>query len=478
MNIPLRARIAAWFVVLLALIIATLAAFLIVQLRRDLVGAIDNALRPAAEQIRHDVGIDGTRDFHDSAHTVLKGERAAAQLLSPDGTIRATFGDAISQHPMQTRADLTAALSGAQHVIARTLGPGHDDFRLISLNVVSHGKRYVIVAAQSSEPVDRSVGRLVTLLLLGGPASLLLAAGAAWWLARRALRPIEHITRTADAIGVTRLQERVPTGPNNDEVAHLARTINTMLDRIQRGVLEQQRLVADTSHELRTPLAAMRSELDVSLRTDDLSPAAREILLSAREEVDGLSRTVDDLLTLAAGDDGHSVASLQRTDLAELARTAAGALASVARQHNVAIQHTGPPVTVLADPIRLSHAIRNVIDNAVKFSPPDGTIKITTSLKDGHGQLIIADEGPGIPADLRERVFDRFFRVDPSRNRATGGSGLGLAITRQIVEAHGGTIRSEGRRPGSAFTLTIPGAKPSPRINPALPDQTHAPCET
>lgn len=461
MNASLRLRMTAWYVALLALIIAALGVFLTIQLRADLTRAIDNTLRPAAAQIRDDVRAEGPPEFADAAGTVLKGEQAAGQLVAPDGAIRATFGDGIAGGPMASRGQLAAALAGQQVVFSRTLGPGQDDFRLTALGVVHRGQPYVIVAAQSSEPVDRSVGRLVGLLLVGGPAALLLTALAGWWLARRSLRPIEQITSTAEAIGVDRLQERVPVWRSDDEVARLARTINTMLDRIQHGVDEQRRMIADTSHELRTPLAAMRSELDVSLRTDRLSPAARDVLLSARDEVDQLSRTVADLLTLAAADDGVLDLRMQETDLAALAATVADRQASAAHRRGITVAHDGPTVTVLADPVRLGHAIRNLVENAIEFSPPGGTVQITTSRVGNRGRLVIEDDGPGIPPQLHERVFDRFFRVDPSRSRATGGSGLGLAITREIVEAHGGHVRAERRARGSRFALDVPWLAPA-----------------
>ncbi len=459
MRVSLRLRMTAWYASLLAVIIAALGVFLTIQLRADLTRAIDDSLRPAAAQIRDDVRVEGAAEFPDSARTVLKGEQAAGQLATPDGSIRATFGDVIADTPMATRGQMAAALAGRRLTFSRTLGPGHDDFRLAALGVVHRGQRYVIVAAQSSEPVDRSVGRVVGLLFIGGPAALLVTALAGWWLARRSLRPIEQITSTAEAIGVDRLGERVPVWRSNDEVAHLARTINTMLERVQHGVEEQRRLVADTSHELRTPLATMRSELDVSLRTDQLSPAARDVLRSARDEVDQMSRTVADLLTLATADDGVLELQVQETDLAVLAASVAGRLAPVALRRGVTVEHDDRPVTVLADPVRLGHAIRNVVENAIEFSPQGGTIRIATSRAGTTGRLLVEDDGPGIPADLRERVFDRFFRVDPSRSRATGGSGLGLAITREIIEAHGGRVRAERHDRGSTFVLEVPAAR-------------------
>jgi two-component system sensor histidine kinase BaeS len=226
----------------------------------------------------------------------------------------------------------------------------------------------------------------------------------------------------------------VPEPAVRDELWHLARTFNTMLDRIRDGVQDQRRLIADASHELRTPLSAMRAEIDVSLRADELSPAAARVLESAREEVDRLSRMVDDLLTLATADEeGGLELRLAVTDLADLGRAAADEL-------GVHVELRGGPAPVLADAQRLGRAIRNVIENAAEFSPPGGAITIETA----PGRIAVTDEGPGIPPELREKVFERFFRADPSRSRATGGSGLGLAIAREIVDAHGGTIRVEG----------------------------------
>lgn len=466
MNLPLRLRMTAWYVGLLAVIIAALGAFLVVRLRADLTGAVDDGLRPAAAQIRDDVRVEGVPEFRDSARTVLKGERAAGQLVTPDGTIRATFGDAVADRPMAVPQELAAALAGDQPVRSRTLGSSRDDYRLTALGVKHRGESYVIVAAQSLEPIDRSVGRVVKLLLLAGPAALLATALGGWWLARRSLRPIDEITSTAEAIGVDLLEERLPVPRSNDEVAHLARTLNTMLDRIQHGVDEQRRLVADTSHELRTPLATMRSEIDVSLHTDHLTVAARDVLLSAREEVDRMSRTVGDLLTLAAVDGSVLGLRLEDVDLADLAEAVAVSLGSVARRRGVTVRRHGPSVAVLADPVRLSHAIRNLVENALDFSPQGGLVQITTSRADKTGRLVVEDDGPGVPAALRERIFDRFFRVDPSRNRATGGSGLGLAITREIVEALGGRVHTEGRERGSAFVIEVPCALPAPDPRP------------
>jgi two-component system OmpR family sensor kinase len=458
MNVPIRVRMTAWYVALLAMIIAAVGAFLVVRLRADLTGAVDGGLRPDAAQIAADVRKEGAPEFPDAANTVLTGERPTAQLLTADGTIISAFGDPVARAPMLGPGERASALAGRPVTVTRALGRERQAFRLTAHGAAHDGRRYLVVAGASLEPVERSVRRLVFLLLLAGPVALLATAAGGWWLARRALRPVERMASTAAAIGVDRLDDRVPEPRTRDELAYLARTLNTMLDRIRDGVQEQRRLVADASHELRTPLAAMRSEIDVSLRADALPPAARDVLTSAREEVDRLSRTVDDLLTLATvdGDGLHLIT--QHADVADVARAVTDALDSLARSRGVTVERRGEPALVRVDADRVAHAVRNVIENAIEFSPAGGTVVVTTAATGATGRLVVEDEGPGVPAELRERIFDRFFRADPSRTRRTGGSGLGLAITREIVAAHGGDVHVEERAHGSAFVIDLPAA--------------------
>jgi heavy metal sensor kinase len=346
-----------------------------------------------------------------------------------------------------------------------TLGPDDRQFRLAARRVVRRGHREVVVAVESLDPVSRSVRRALALLLLACPVALVATAAGGWWLARRSLRPIERMTTTAEAIGAQRLDERLAVPSTSDEVAHLARTLNTMLARIERGMNEQQRLVAeqrrfvaDASHELRTPLAVMRAELDVSLRADELPEPARELLESAREEVHGMSRTVHDLLTLATADEGRLALAAEPVDLQASAGRVLEQVRALARRREVALELSDGSAIALADAERLDHAVRNLVENAIEFSPRGGRVELTAVATGGKATLTVADHGAGIAAEHRERIFDRFYRVDPSRRRSTGGSGLGLAIAREIVRAHGGEVRVEPRDPGTAFVIEIPAA--------------------
>jgi two-component system OmpR family sensor kinase len=441
-SAPIRVRMTAWYVAVLAVVLVAVGAFVIVRLKSDLIDATDRSLRPAVQQIAAGYRVEGVPEFRDTSNTVLSGERAASQVLDPAGRVVASFGDPVSRRPMRG-SGTTVNLDGT-------------DFRVWSQPVVTRGgQRRTVVAASSLEPVNRSVHRVLMLLLIALPMALVLAAAAGWWLARRALAPIERMTSKAEGIGPDALDERVDVPATADEVAHLATTLNTMLDRIQAGAEDQRRLVADTSHELRTPLTAMRAELDVSLRHDDLTPAARTVLESTREEVDRISATVDDLLVLARADEVGLVAVHEHVDLHELAAAATAPFETLASARGVELRLEGQPAPALGDPDSLRHALRNLVDNAVKFTPGGGAVVVRSRRHDGVAEVAVIDEGPGIPADLQARVFDRFFRIEEARTGA--GSGLGLAIVDEVARAHGGHVGVAPHMPcGSVFTFTVP----------------------
>jgi signal transduction histidine kinase len=235
-----------------------------------------------------------------------------------------------------------------------------------------------------------------------------------------------------------------------------------MLDRLERGVEEKRRMVADASHELRTPLAAMRAELDVSLMGDDLPPAGREVLESTREEVDRMSRIVDNLLTLARVDEGRLELLTTTVHLDEAADAAARPLRPLATAKNVQLTLNGLHCKAQADPQRLNQALTNFIENAIKFTQPGGEVSVTAWRRNGETGVTVTDNGPGIPPEARAHIFDRFYRADPARRRTGSGSGLGLAICREIAEAHGGRVWVESEEgAGSSFSLALPGTPDS-----------------
>ena len=273
-----------------------MSAFLLVRLRADLVTGIDRSLDGRAAQISLGYQGRGEGEFQDVADATLvnlpQGEHGA-QILSSNGAVMESSGDPVAEVPLLSGpAARQVLLRGPLRTIV-SVGTDGEPFRVLALPAPRRPKSEVLLVATSLEDVNTSVHRLFLLILAAGPAALAAAALVGWWLARRALQPVAQMTEQAATIGMERLDERVPVPAVDDELAALARTLNDMLDRLQRGVDRTRRFVADASHELRTPLAVMRSELEVSLRSPDFTEAARMVLGSTAEEVDRMTRMVE-----------------------------------------------------------------------------------------------------------------------------------------------------------------------------------------
>jgi signal transduction histidine kinase len=370
----MRTRLTAWYVGLLAVVVACLLVFVVSRLNAGLTGAVDRTLSGAAAQIRKSGDVDATAV-------------TAAQIVQA-GRVTAWRGN-LARTPLARvpGGPATRRIAGEEYRI-RAIGDG--------------GR--LVVVAQTLDNVQDASDRVLTLWLIAVPIALLVAALGGWWLAGKALRPL-----------------------------------NETLDSLARGVEQRERLIADTSHELRSPLAAMRAELDVAI---DAGEPSLEVLESTREEVDQLSRIVDDLLTLARLDAGAVAVAREPVELRELALGVADRLAPLGSP----IEVTGAPAIALTDPRHLERALRAVVDNAVKAGGP---VTLDVWRHDGHVGVTVIDGGPGVPAAERERIFERFARLDPARGR--GGSGLGLAIARELVEAAGGTLEL---REDSAFVIS------------------------
>lgn len=326
------------------------------------------------------------------------------------------------------------------------------------------GRPFLIRLAYSTEPLEVRLLEFIGLLLLAMPLALVAAAFAGYRVAGKALNPLEEMARQTEQITAKKLDERIPVDNPDDELGHMARVLNGLLARLGESFEKLQHFTSDVSHELRTPLAAMRSVGEVGLQENQSSEKYRDIIGSMLEEVARLTAMIDTLLTIAHADSGvidleHSV--FRMMDLAQESAGVVGVLAEEKKQTIVIAGDDQIPVS--ADRSFLRMAVINLLDNAVKYSPAGSTIYLKVSraasagAQPGWVQLAIEDEGPGIPKEMGERVFDRFFRVDEGRTRDAGGAGLGLSIAKWAVEAHGGAISLEQRLPnGSIFTIRLP----------------------
>jgi heavy metal sensor kinase len=455
-TLGLQGRLTIGYTVLFTAIIAALGAVLVVRLEADLEASLDRELEKGSAHITRGWQA-GRADFRELSRTALPSRGSAAQLLHPSGRVLMTYGMGAGAVPLARKRDLEAALEGERRIYEVVAGHERESLRAMASPVERSGRLRVLVVARSFPNVEDSIARLLWPLLLAAPVALLASVACGWWVARRAVRSVERIASETEEIGIDRLHARIAVPPRADEIGDLAVTLNAMLDRLEKGVWAKQRLIADASHQVRTPLAVMRTELDVSLRGDDLTSGARAVLESTREEVDRLSRTVDNLLTLAQADEGRLELLKTRVGLDEAMESATRPLLGLAAAKRVRLLLAGAEgCETKADPQALHEALTNLVENAIKFSPPEGEVRVTAWSGGDEIGVTVTDEGPGVPAHARTRIFDRFYRVGAG-GRDAGGSGLGLAICREIAVAHGGRVwvdSEEGR--ATSFSLALP----------------------
>jgi heavy metal sensor kinase len=457
MKLPIRLRLTLWYVVLLSLILVSAGGFLVLRLRTDLIRALDHTLQNSATEIAADFtpALGQTEsEFRDVTDTSLAGlprDASAAQVVTPGGLITVSAGNGVGAGPMLPAGDLAAAAGGA--TIVRTTPLSGVDYRVYAVAFDLGGRSNALVVATSLEQVEGATHQLILLLSVLIPFGIALAAIGGWWLAGKALRPVALMTEEAAAIETARPEDRIEVPSRMDELGRLAVTLNAMLDRIRSSVDQQRAFVSNASHELRTPLAIMRAEIDVSLAAPGLSEESHDTLTSAREETDRMRAIVEDLLLLARMDEGALEFASEPVELGALVTEAVQAITPLAADRRMELSMpVGQPTTVLGDVARLRQVVRNLLENAIKYSPPDGTIRVKIGGDGDHVNVVVANSGRGIPAEDVSRIFDRFYRSDQSRSHEAGGSGLGLAIVRELVEAQGGRVWARSR-PGSGTEI-------------------------
>ena len=309
---------------------------------------------------------------------------------------------------------------------------------------------------------QQQLREILVVLVLGLPLIVVLAGLGGYVLARRALSPIDHLAGEARRITAERLHQRLSVPNEHDEIGRLAAVINDTFARLESSFDQLRRFTADASHELRTPLSVIRGIGEHALRETRTPPEYKDAMGSMLEEVDRLTRLVDTLLKLSRGDAGTIRLARDVLDLGDLTREVVSSLGILAEERQQRLQVVAAEdVRVSADRLVLRDAITNVVDNAIKYGPARSTIDVRVDADAEQATVTVRDAGPGIPAEHRERIFDRFYRVDEGRSREMGGTGLGLAIAKWAVEANGGQISLDTATTGSVFRITLPRAVPS-----------------
>ena len=339
--------------------------------------------------------------------------------------------------------------------------------RLISRRHMIEAHPIVIRVGFSEEPMWQLFWQLVIGLIVGLPLALGLAAFGGYYLARRALGPVERMARRAQEINAERLGARIDVENPDDELGLLAQAFNETLFRLERSFEQLKRFTSDASHELRTPLTAIRSVGEVGLQKEGGSEHHREVIGSMLEEAGRLSRLVESLLIMARADAGQIQLNRSTVRVLPFVEETCSLLDVLLEEKNQELCIEGnKDLSMEADPLVLRQILINLLDNAIKFSPSNGRIQVRV-LPSGTSMVAIEVEdcGPGIPVEHRDRVFDRFYRIDEGRSREAGGTGLGLAIARWGAEAHGGRLELEDAPDtGSIFRILLPMTLQSPEV--------------
>ncbi|MDB4900631.1 MAG: two-component histidine kinase [Gemmatimonadetes bacterium] len=478
MNIrSVRTRLALWHTAVLALVLVafTIATYAFLdRLTRD---RVDRSLAEAV------------RAFHQAVLAELRAHRTpeeaaqdAAQAFRFGGRRVLVYGahhslvavsDSARDHLTQAISAVDQADDSPLHPIFASLTPGSSAYatigegsggvRAYATSVQVADQTFTIVALQVGLSERSILATFLQATAIAIPLALVCAGLGGYFLARRSFAPVVDMGRRASAIDSESLDARLAVRNTGDEMDELATVFNDMLGRLERSFVQQRQFMADASHELRTPLASLRAEASVTLSQARTNHEYETSLEQVRDEARRLSAIVDDLFTIARLDAEDHILQRQEFYLEEVVMQCVGRLHSLAQDRGLSLTFL-PSVEARCsgDPDLVDRIITNLLDNATKYTPRGGSVRIELERAGDRHLVRVSDDGTGIPLEAQSRVFDRFFRADEARTRPatrTGGAGLGLSIAWRIARAHGGDlVLTSSNGQGSVFTLTLPAA--------------------
>ncbi len=438
-SLRARTTASALLIVGTALVGAAVALVLITQ------NASEDDIRAAARLRAGDfVALLGSGTKPSQLHIRLE-EDVFVQIVDEEGEVQAAS-------PSLEQAPPAGRMGEGESTTVEDPKGGPDPFLVVAENATTPHGEFAVLVGRNLDSVREETRLLVITLLAALPLLLIVAGTATWASVGRALSPVEAIRQEVAVISGSELHRRVPDPGGDDEIARLARTMNHMLDRLEIARAKQQRLVSDASHEFRNPLAAIRQHAEAALAHPDQTTAAK-LADDVLSETLRLQRIADDLLFLARVDEHAWTLARKPLDLDDVVLEEAARL-----KRTTALQvHTKDvsPARTHGDALQLQRLIRNLADNAARYAA--STVRLALSQNGTEILLEVDDDGPGIPAELRELVFERFSRLDQARGRDEGGAGLGLAIVAEIAQAHGGVASVEEASLGGArFEVVLP----------------------
>jgi heavy metal sensor kinase len=481
----IRAKLTMWYALILlsALVVFALVAY--TYSSRNLGDNLDRSLRHEVRWVKNFIEqksnkVKPSKKF--SKKKKISTEQSSEDTISEDeGELNDSddeIWDQIYEHalrnPKKTLIEVTDK-KGA--VIFRSASVSEDSLMIgdvlrdtVKISTIRSEKGEELrVAATASENIRIYVAyplaelgevldNLFSIFLILIPIALAISIGGGWFLAYKSLKPVDDVTRTARQITAQNLDQKIPVRDVDDEIGRLISTLNEMISRLRMSFDQIKQFSIDASHELRTPLTIMRGEVEIALSHNKTQEEYREVLVSNLEEILRLSAIIDNLLTLSKADLGKQIVNFQEVDLKALIAELYEDTEILAMKKDIALTMTGnDEVAVIGDRLRLRQLFLNLIDNAIKYTPQNGTVSISIERKDDNACVKIIDSGIGIPEEDKSKIFGRFYRVDKGRSRELGGSGLGLSIAKWITELHNGIIEVESQLDkGSTFTVYLP----------------------
>jgi heavy metal sensor kinase len=458
-------RLVVWYAGLLAVIFSALFALLYLNVRLFLINDMSQSQVRRAQQVASlllaqpgqagQIAAEAKEWFQPEANDRF------IRISHTDGAVIYVSG-APTDGSFNPREVPAVGVSSDTEFSRRVQLSGGEILMVTALKYTSpDNQNYVVEYGASLDPVQTMLDHLFLRLALGLPLAIILMTAGGYWLIRRALAPVDQVTRAAERITQHNLDERLPVSNTGDELERLSVSLNRMIARLNDAFQNSKRFVADASHELRTPLTILRGELEAMAEDPRLSLEWRERAASLLEETERLSRIVEQLFTLSRLDAGEAQTEWSHFDLAELARSTAEQMNLLAKDKGISITcEAAQPVTVEGDRARLKQVVVNLLDNAIKYTPKRGAIQMRIHAVNGHAVLEVEDNGMGIAADALPHVFERFYRVDRTRSGESEGAGLGLSIVKSIATAHGAEVGVVSTpNVGTRFSVKLPMRK-------------------
>ncbi len=465
-SMNLRTRLTLWYTALLSGMLLLFGVAALTLLDRGLHDNVDASLKSVARSIASSVR-DAPRSGPNLEEELeaLFGPIAAERfyrLLDPFGRPDPRLGPrGRTQFPLTPEALQNAEHGQETYQTLQLPGVSLSPVRLLTMPIIERGHIvHFVQVAMPLDSVESAHSRFLFILLGLTPIALTSAGVGGWFLARRALAPVDVMVETARKISAQDLSRRLDAPERNDELGRLAEVLNDMLARLERSFVAVRHFSADAAHELRTPLTILKGELEIAGRAPQSEEEYRRVLTSCLEEVDRLSTLVEDLLFLARSDSGNVTLPQTSINLAEVLDDVAPALSVLAEEAGVTCTiEPADPAWVCGSESLLFRLIFNLGENAIKYTPAGGAVHLGIKSDSGKIMLEVADTGPGIAPEEQEQIFNRFYRGDQARSR--GGVGLGLALARSIAIIHNGNITVESLpEKGSCFRAVFPAIEP------------------